>query len=77
MTALAAELVDVNALVHVAAYGLGGTLALVGSFGVLVTAYDRVDTAERPAGWWLLLGVAATACLVVVAVGIWAMTQKS
>lgn len=76
MTALAAELVDVGALAHVAVYGLVGTLALVGSFSALVTAYDHVDTAERPAGWWLLLGVAAAACLVIVAVGVWAMTQK-
>jgi hypothetical protein len=76
MTALAAQLVDVDALVHVALYGLVGTLAVVGSFSVLVTAYDHVDTAERPAGWWALMGLASAVCLVIVAVGVWAMTQK-
>ena len=76
MTTLAAELVDVGALLHVAAYGLGGTLALVAAYSVVVTAYDHVDTAERPAGWWALLGLAGAVCLVIVAVGVWAMTQK-
>jgi hypothetical protein len=59
----------------------GATLALVIAFGTAVVATDRVDTERRfgrPATPWLAtLVVAAVASAGIIALGIWAMTQKS
>jgi hypothetical protein len=72
----AAELVDVDALAHVALYSLLATVGLVGAYGTLILALDRGDHEQRRPARLLLAVLAGGACVAIVAVGLWAMTQK-
>jgi hypothetical protein len=76
-----ATLIDTNALLDVLLVSFGATLALVLAFGTGVLATDRIET-ERgngrpPAPWLATLVVAALGSAGIVAIGVWAMTQKS
>jgi hypothetical protein len=75
-----ATLVDVDALWHVALYSVLAALGLVTAYGTAVLALDRI---ERPAnggearvGWSAVIALAGLACVALLAVGLWAMTQK-
>jgi hypothetical protein len=73
-----ASLVDFDALWHVALYSLVAALGLVTAYGTGILALDRVQrggTASR-AGWMLVVAVAGALCVGLLAVGLWAMTQK-
>jgi hypothetical protein len=76
-----ATLVDTGALLDVVLISFGATLALVIAFGSAVLAADRVSTererSRAVAPWVATLVVAALASAGIVAVGVWAMTQKS
>ena len=76
-----ATLIDTNALLDVLVASFGATIALVLAFGTGVLAVDPVET-ERGRGhstapWIATLVVAPVASAGVVAIGVWAMTQKS
>ena len=73
-----ATLVDVDALWHVALYSALAAVGLVTCYGTAVLALNRAGRAESGAriGWLATVGVAALACAGLLAVGIWAMTQK-
>ena len=77
-----ASLVDTEALWHAALYAFVGSMAFVGSFGLAIFARDRAAREgpaprERAAAWNVLLGVALIGCVAIMAVGVWAMAQKS
>jgi hypothetical protein len=76
-----ATVIDTDALFDVVLISFGATVALVVAFGTAVVATDRIDTERRfgrPGALWLAtLVVAALASAAIIAVGIWAMTQKS
>jgi hypothetical protein len=78
-----ATIVDTHAFVRVALYGLLGSLGLVLAFGGALLAVDRAEgdgpggaTAAVRAGWLALAALGGLACLALLGVGIWAMTQK-
>jgi hypothetical protein len=75
-----ATLVDTDALWHVAVYSLLAALGLVTAYGTAVLALDRMDRPATAGGarvaWAALIGLAGLACIALLAVGIWAMTQK-
>jgi hypothetical protein len=68
-----ATLVDVDALWHVALYSALASVGLVTAYGTAVLALDR---GEARASWRIVAGVALVACAALLAVGLWAMTQK-
>jgi hypothetical protein len=76
-----ATLIDTDALLDVVLISFGATVALVVALGTAVVATDPVDTQRRfgrPAAPWLAtLVVAGMASAGIIALGIWAMTQKS
>jgi hypothetical protein len=76
-----ATLIDTDALLDVILISFGATVALVLAFGTAVVATDRVEKERRfgrPAAPWLAtLVVAGLASAGIIALGIWAMTQKS
>ena len=76
-----ATLVDTDALWHAALYAFLGSMLFVASFGLAIFAHDRAARAggmrERALAWNVALGVGLIGCLGVLAVGVWAMTQKS
>jgi fluoride ion exporter CrcB/FEX len=76
MNLLATDLIDVDALLHVALYGFVGGLGLVAAFSTLVVGYDRVESLPRRGAWPVVVVLSGLLCLVIVAVGFWAMTQK-
>ena len=76
-------IVDTDAFVRVALYGIHGAVGLVVAFGGALLAVDRAEgegTHEVPAaaraGWLLLAALGGAACLALLGAGIWAMTQK-
>jgi hypothetical protein len=71
-------IVDTDAFLHVALYGLVGSLGLVLAFGGAVLAVDRAQggASAARAGWLLLAALGGAACFALLGVGIWAMTQK-
>jgi len=75
-----ATFVDTDALWHVAVYSALAAVGLVTAYGTAVVALDRVGRSEGAggarAGWMLVIGLAAVACLALLGVGFWAMTQK-
>jgi hypothetical protein len=71
-----ATLVDTDALWHVAVYSLLAAVGLVTAYGTGVLALDRIGRGQARAGWTLVATGAGLACLALVAVGFWAMTQK-
>ena len=76
-----ATLVDTDALWHAALYAFVGGIVFVGAFGLAILARDRAAAEgegmrERAAAWNVAMGVALVGCLAVLAVGVWAMTQK-
>jgi len=76
------SLVDTDALWHAALYAFVGSMLFVGVFGLAIFARDRAARAgagmrDRALAWNVVLGVALIGCLGVIAVGVWAMTQKS
>jgi hypothetical protein len=69
-----ATIIDTDAFVHVALYGVLGALGLVLAFSVALVGVDR---AQRGTATWLTLtALGGAACVGLFAVGIWAMTQK-
>jgi hypothetical protein len=76
-----ATLIDTKALLDVVLISLAAAVALVLAFGTAVVATDRLDAERRfgraPASWLLTLVVAGLASAGIIALGIWAMTQKS
>ena len=74
-------MIDTKALLDVILIGFGGTLALVVAFGTVVLASDRADIERRQARsaspWVATVAVAAVASVGIVALGVWATTQKS
>jgi hypothetical protein len=74
-----ATIVDTDAFAHVALYGLLGSLGLVLAFGGALLALDRAEgdgAAVARAGRLLVAALSGTACLALMGIGIWAMTQK-
>jgi hypothetical protein len=72
-----ATLIDTDALWHLAVYAFAGCLGFVGAFGLVVFARDRATPDRASAVARSVLMIAGIAgCLVVLAVGFWAMTQK-
>jgi hypothetical protein len=76
-------IVDTHAFVRVALYGLLGAVGLVLAFGGALLAVDRAEgegahavPAAARAGWLLLAALGGAACLALLGVGLWAMTQK-
>jgi hypothetical protein len=73
-----ATLVDLEALGDVALISFVASIGLVTAFSTAVLAYERAGRDGAPAApWKAVLVVAAVACLAIVALGAWAMTQKS
>jgi hypothetical protein len=77
-----ATLVDAEALLNVALYGLAGSTGLVIAYGLAVLAHDRASRDDRHGAaatlaWRTVFIVGAGVCLAILAVGFWAMTQKS
>ena len=75
-------LVDTDALWHAALYATVGSMLFVAAFGLAIFARDRAaragqDMRERALAWHVVLGVALIGCVGVLALGVWAMTQKS
>lgn len=72
--------VDVDALWHVALYSLVASVGVVAAYGTLVMALDRSERSRAstgPRGAWLGLAVLmGLVCVGIVALGLWAMTQK-
>jgi hypothetical protein len=68
-----ATLVDVDALWHVALYSVLAAVGLVTAYGTAVVALER---GEDQGGWRIVGVTAVLACLALLAVGFWAMTQK-
>ena len=73
-----ATLVDVGALWHVALYCVLAAVGLVAAYGTAVLALDRAGRAEAGAraAWLVTVSLAGLACVGLLAVGFWAMTQK-
>ncbi len=73
-------LVDVEALWHVALYSLVASVGVVAAYGTLVIALDRSDRSRASAGsrgaWLAVVALMGCVCLGIVALGLWAMTQK-
>jgi hypothetical protein len=75
------SLIDTDALLHAAVYAFVGVAVFIGAFAVAIYARDRAagdgeSIRDRAVAWNALMGVALVGCLGVLAVGIWAMTQK-
>jgi hypothetical protein len=81
MTVLGTTLVDTKALLNVVLLGFSGGVGLVLFWGLAVLAQDRLTGETRPAGsragWASVLALGLIACVAMVALGAWAMTQKS
>jgi hypothetical protein len=81
---LASSIIDTDALGHVAIYGILGAVGLVIAFSVALLGFDRAEgpdaggsiSAGARAGWLLLTVLGGAACLALLGVGVWAMTQK-
>ncbi len=83
---LAAAIIDTDAFWHVALYGVLGAVGLVLAFSVALLGFDRAEgpdagadgsvSGAARAGWLLLTALGGAACLALLGVGIWAMTQK-
>ena len=77
---LTGTLVDVDALWHVALYSLVAAVGIVAAYGTLVLALDRSDREHTSAGartaWLATVGLMGAVCLGILALGLWAMTQK-
>jgi hypothetical protein len=77
---LGASLVDVDALWHVAFYSFFAVVGGVTAYGTVVLALDRVQrdevTPTERDGSTLATGVGGLACLALLVVGDWAMTEK-
>ncbi|WP_445151250.1 hypothetical protein [Baekduia sp. Peel2402] len=71
---LLATIIDTNAFLHVALYGVLGALGLVLAFSVALVGLDRAEDGE--AQWLVLTVLGGAACVALLAVGVWAMTQK-
>lgn len=71
-----ATLVDTDALWHAALYAIVGGMVFVGAFGVAIFARDRAAVRDRAIAWNAVLYVSLVACLGVLVLGVWAMTQK-
>jgi hypothetical protein len=72
--------VDTDAFLHVALYGLLAAVGLVVCFGGALIGFDRSRRAEgggaASAAWLTLTALGGAACVGLLAVGLWAMTQK-
>lgn len=76
-----ATLIDGKALLDVALVSFGLTVAAVTAFGTVVLASDRVGSARQTgrgvvAPWIAAIVVAGIACVAILGLGVWAMTQK-
>jgi hypothetical protein len=69
-----ATIIDTDAFVHVALYGVLGALGLVLAFSMALVGVDRAERGS--AAWLTLTALGGAACVGLFAVGIWAMTQK-
>lgn len=80
-----ATIIDTDAFVHVALYGVLGAVGLVLAFSAALLGFDRAEgpdaggsvSGAARAGWMLLAVLGGAACLALLAVGVWAMTQKA
>ena len=77
-----ATLIDVDALAHVAVVAFAATCGLVFAFGTGVLALERIGAAREssrgtPPAWAAALFCAALGSVAILALGAWAMTQKS
>jgi hypothetical protein len=74
--------IDGKALLDSALVGGAGALVLTLAFSVGLLAYDRARPGEGAhqsggsAAWWVAAGLAGVLCIGIVALGVWAMTQK-
>lgn len=68
-------IVDTDAFVHVALYGILGALGLVIAFSLALVGVDRAEEGEGRR-WLALTVLGGAACVALLAVGVWAMTQK-
>lgn len=82
MSSVTATLIDVDALAHVAVVAFAATCGLVLAFGTAVHALDRIGAGREaeegtPPAWALALFISALFIFALLALGAWAMTQKS
>jgi hypothetical protein len=79
-----ATIIDTDAFWHVALYGILGAAGLVIAFSVALLGFDRAEGPDAGgsvpgaarAGWLALTVLGGAACVALLAVGVWAMTQK-
>jgi hypothetical protein len=74
MALLLSTIIDTDAFAYVALYGVLGALGLVLAFSVALVGLDRAEEGE--AQWLVLTVLGGAACVALLAVGVWAMTQK-
>lgn len=72
---LLSTIIDTNAFVHVALYGVLGALGLVLAFSMALVGLDRAEVGKGQQ-WLALTVLGGAACVALLAVGVWAMTQK-
>jgi hypothetical protein len=72
---LLSTIIDTDAFVHVALYGVLGALGLVLAFSFALVGIDRAEDGKGRQ-WLALTVLGGAACLALLAVGVWAMTQK-
>ena len=82
MSFATATLIDVDALAHVAAVAFAATCGLVLAFGTAVLALDRIGAGREaeegtPPAWVAALFCCSVFIVALLALGAWAMTQKS
>jgi hypothetical protein len=79
-----ATIIDTDAFVHVALYGVLAAVGLVLAFSVALVGLDRAEgpdaggsaSGAARVGWLALTALGGAACVALLAVGVWAMTQK-
>lgn len=79
-----ATIIDTDAFWHVALYGVLGAVGLVIAFSVALLGFERAEgpdaggsvSGAARAGWLTLTVLGGAGCVALLAVGVWAMTQK-